>query len=98
MGMIWGRINIFWLNEAAWIIKYIKKFKTYMSITIWIFVGTTILVRLLNDTNWRKLRLPKIDWRMNIPMGRSYVLRSSIALLIGFIIYKVIVWYKWIKK
>lgn len=98
IGMIWEKINIGWPNGDAWITKYIKIFKIYTSIAIWIFIGIPILIRLLKDTDWRKLRLPEIDWGMNIPIGWSYVLRSSIVLLIGFIIYKVIVWYRWIKK
>ncbi len=98
IGMIWEKINIGWPNGDAWITKYIKIFKIYTSIAIWIFIGIPILIRLLKDTDWRKLRLPEMDWGMNIPIGWSYVLRSSIVLLIGFIIYKVIVWYRWIKK
>jgi len=98
IGLTWGWINVFWWNIGSWISKNIKKFKTYTSVAIWIVVGVPILVSLLKDNNWVNLSLPKIDWGIHLNMWWSYILRSILALLVGFIIYKVIVWYRGIKK
>lgn len=91
-------LNIGW-KEGNDFFSWIKNFKKSLFFII-IALGFWPLVFLFigDASHSSNLQLPKINLWMNLNFGWSYIVRIIIALLIAFVIYKVIAGYRWSKK
>jgi len=94
--------NIWWVDKNWKLSPKLKK-KTIIILVAVFLISLGASFNLLksdnqNSTNLIKLILPKFDWWININRWWSYVVRIILVLIIAFIIYKVVIWYRWPKK
>lgn len=82
----------------SWFDDVRKKVKIFGIIMVILFVWLPTLVMFIQNGDWIKFSMPKLDLWMNINLGWSYIVRIILVLLVAFIIYKVIVWYRWGRK
>ncbi len=92
-----------WLNIGSKNSKdafvWIKNFRKSLFFMVIVFVFWPLIFKFLGDTsNWINLQLPKLNFWMNLNFWWSYIVRIIVALLVIFIIYKLIVGYRGSKK
>jgi hypothetical protein len=98
LNLISKNLNISWFKGNEWFTNILKKARIFDIVIVLLFVWLPIFVSRINDNNWINFNMPKINWWINLNFGWSYIVRIILVLLIAFIIYKVIVGYKGIKK
>ncbi len=86
-------------NKSEDVFTWIKNFRKSLFLIIIMFVFWPLIFLFIGDaSDWINLQLPKINLWMNLNFGWSYIIRIIIALLIIFIIYRIIKWYRQTKK
>ncbi len=74
----------------SWFDDMRKKVKIFGIVMVLLFVWVPALVMFIEDGGWINLSMPKFDLWMNINLGWSKIIRIILAIIVAFIIVKVL--------